>query len=230
MFKNQRSENGNSFKKPKENNRWKKMNTEDDNQDNNQDNRDNRDNRDNNRENNRWKKMNTEDDNQDNRDNRDNQDNNRDNRDNRFNNSGFASSFAETNDKNNRFKHRHRGRIHKSRYSKEDFNSKMNNERGATLKKVSHFQGNLIKLDDKVKKNKEKKIKQKQRKQDRKSKYDFIDEQPKINKSNKDFILNYYCQEQEDAEEEEEAEEDTEADPGAFIQQTSKSIKDIISF
>ena len=217
MFKNQRSENGNSFKKPKENNRWKKMNTEDDNQDNNQDN--NRDNRDNNRENNRWKKMNTEDD---------NQDNNRDNRDNRFNNSGFASSFAETNDKNNRFKHRHRGRIHKSRYSKEDFNSKMNNERGATLKKVSHFQGNLIKLDDKVKKNKEKKIKQKQRKQDRKSKYDFIDEQPKISKSNKDFILNYYCQEQEDAEAD--AEEDTEADPGAFIQQTSKSIKDIISF
>ena len=189
MFKNQRSENGNSFKKPKENNRWKKMNTEDD-----------------------------------------NQDNNRDNRDNRFNNSGFASSFAETNDKNNRFKHRHRGRIHKSRYSKEDFNSKMNNERGATLKKVSHFQGNLIKLDDKVKKNKEKKIKQKQRKQDRKSKYDFIDEQPKINKSNKDFILNYYCQEQEDAEEDTEAEADTEADPGAFIQQTSKSIKDNISF
>ena len=218
MFKNQRSENGNSFKKPKENNRWKKMNTEDDNQDNNQDN-----NRDNNRNNNRWKKMNTEDDNQDN-----NRDNNRDNRDNRFNNSGFASSFAETNDKNNRFKHRHRGRIHKSRYSKEDFNSKMNNERGATLKKVSHFQGNLIKLDDKVKKNKEKKIKQKQRKQDRKSKYDFIDEQPKINKSNKDFILNYYCQEQEDAEED--AEADTEADPGAFIQQTSKSIKDNISF
>ena len=193
MFKNQRSENGNSFKKPKENNRWKKMNTEDDNQDNNQDN---------------------------------NRDNNRDNRDNRFNNSGFASSFAETNDKNNRFKHRHRGRIHKSRYSKEDFNSKMNNERGATLKKVSHFQGNLIKLDDKVKKNKEKKIKQKQRKQDRKIKYDFIDEQPKISKSNKDFILNYYCQEQE----EEEEEADTEADPGAFIQQTSKSIKDIISF
>ena len=182
MFKNQRSENGNSFKKPKENNRWKKMNTEDDNQDN--------------------------------------------NRDNRFNNSGFASSFAETNDKNNRFKHRHRGRIHKSRYSKEDFNSKMNNERGATLKKVSHFQGNLIKLDDKVKKNREKKIKQKQRKQDRKSKYDFIDEQPKISKSNKDFILNYYCQEQEEAD----AEADTEADACAFIQQTSKSIKDNISF
>lgn len=212
MFKNQRSktfEKNNSFKKPKENNRWKRMDIKD----------------------NSTKNVETNS---------------------RFNNSSFSNSFSnsfsESNEKGNRFKNRRRGgRIHKSRYSKEAFNSKMNNERGATQRNVSFFQGNLNKAQEykeQERKNKalerrNKELEKKNKELEKKNKNSFFEAQPKMSKSDKAFILNYYCQEQEnESEDKAENESENEAEEGneiSFIEQSyisnnNNNKKDIISF
>ena len=162
MFKKERGdEKNNSFKKPKENNRWKKMEHE-----------------------------NTDDGFKSN---------------DRFkSNDGFKSN-------DNRFKNKGygRGRIHKSRYSKVAFESKMNNERGATQKNVS-LTNNLMNNSRNSKKNEEKE-RRKERKKKKKIDNSFFEQQPKMNKSDKDFILNYYCEEQDS----DDADADAGADAGA---------------
>ena len=107
----------------------------------------------------------------------------------------------------------------------------MNNERGATQRNVSLFQGDLF--DNSIKNNSNKRRKEKKKE---KKKNTFFEEQPKMNKSDKDFILNYYCeQEAQEAQDGEQVAQDGEqvAQDGEQVEQkyiSNTNKKDIISF
>tara|TARA_B100000795_G_scaffold98783_1_gene72544 strand:+ start:175 stop:921 length:747 start_codon:yes stop_codon:yes gene_type:complete len=96
----------------------------------------------------------------------------------RFGRKGEDSQFSGT--KNNRFGKNYKGKIHKSRFSKGEFDAKMEQNRGAVQKSTSF--GAIIKTE-KVKTIKTKKI-------NKNKKNEFFDQQEKMNESQKAFILN----------------------------------------
>jgi len=105
----------------------------------------------------------------------------------------------------------------------------MNNERGATQKNVS-LTNNLMNNSRNSKKYEEKE-RRKKRKNKKKIDNSFFEQQPKMNKGDKDFILNYYCEEQ-DSDDAGDDVDDACDDVGDVVEQeyVGHAKKDIISF
>ena len=174
---------------PKENNRWKKQNTESNNHLNNSK-------INNNKVNNRWKKMANDDGGG-----RDGGFGGRNGgfggrnggfggRDGGFGgrNGGFGGRDGGFGGDGNRFKNRnYRKRIHKSNFSKEEFINRMKEERGATQKTTSIIEGGFIKTKQKNKKKEKKK---------RERNNEFFEQQPEKNDKLKSFVLNSYYEEE----------------------------------
>jgi len=184
---------------PKENNRWKKQNTESKNNlnnskiNNNNLNNSKINNNNLNKVNNRWKKMANDDGGS-----RDGGFGGR--RDDGFGgrrDDGFGGrrdgGFGGRRDggfggDGNRFKNRnYRKRIHKSNFSKEEFINRMKEERGATQKTTSIIEGGFIKTKQKNKKKEKKK---------RERNNEFFEQQPEKNDKLKSFVLNSYYEEE----------------------------------
>ena len=170
---------------PKENNRWKKQNTESNNHLNNSkinNNNLNNNNLNNNKVNNRWKKMANDDGG--------GRNGGFGSRNGGFGrrDGGFGGRDGGFGGDGNRFKNRnYRKRIHKSNFSKEEFINRMKEERGATQKTTSIIEGGFIKTKQKNKKKEKKK---------RERNNDFFEQQPEKNDKLKSFVLNSYYEEE----------------------------------
>lgn len=165
---------------PKENNRWKKQNTESNNHLNNS--KINNNNLNNNKVNNRWKKMANDDGG--------GRNGGFGSRNGGFGrrDGGFGRRDGGFGGDGNRFKNKnYRKRIHKSNFSKEEFINRMKEERGATQKTTSIIEGGFIKTKQKNKKKEKKK---------RERNNEFFEQQPEKNDKLKSFVLNSYYEEE----------------------------------